>query len=64
MLGAMRGQVNESRGRKPLPSVDLTAPGYDTPRGKRSHGPIQLEHKDDLKARGEASPDHGDALAM
>jgi hypothetical protein len=64
MVGGMRGQVNEGRGRKPLPSLDLTAPGYDTTRGKRFHGSIQLEHKDDLKARGEASPDHGDTLAM
>jgi hypothetical protein len=45
-------------------AVDLTAPGYDTARGKRFHGSIQLEHKDDLKARGEASPDDGDTLAM
>ncbi len=45
-------------------AVDLTAPGYDTVRGKRSHGSITLEHKDDLKARGEASPDLGDCLAM
>ncbi len=37
-------------------AADLTAPGYDTARGKRFHGSIQLEHKDDLKARGEASP--------
>ena len=33
-------------------------------RGKRFHGSITLEHKDDLKARGEASPDLGDCLAM
>ena len=39
-------------------------PGHDTARGKRFHGSIQLEHKDDLKARGEASPDDGDTLAM
>jgi hypothetical protein len=45
-------------------AVDLTTPGYDTARGKRFHGSIQLEHKDDLKARGEASPDDGDTLAM
>ena len=45
-------------------AVDLTAPGYDTVRGKRFHGSITLEHKDDLKARGEASPDLGDCLAM
>jgi hypothetical protein len=64
MVGGMRGQVNESRGRKPLPSVDLTARSYDTPRGKRFHGSIQLEHKDDLKACVEGSPDHGDTLAM
>ena len=35
-------------------AVDLTAPGYDTARGKRFHGSIMLEHKEDLKARGEA----------
>ena len=45
-------------------AVDLTTPGYDTTRGKRFHGSIQLEHKDNLKARGEASPDDGDTLAM
>jgi hypothetical protein len=45
-------------------AVDLSAPGFDTTRGKRFHGSIFLEHKDDLKARGEASPDHGDCLAM
>ena len=44
--------------------VDLTAPGYETTRGKRFHGSIQLEHKEDLKSRGEASPDDGDTLAM
>jgi hypothetical protein len=33
-------------------------------RSHRFHDSIQLEHKDDLKARGEASPDHGDTLAM
>ena len=45
-------------------AVDLTTPGYETARGKRFHGSIQLEHKEDLKARGEASPDDGDTLAM
>ena len=43
---------------------DLTAPGYDTTKGNRFHGSIHLEHKNDLKARGEASPDDGDTLAM
>ena len=43
-------------------AVDLCAPGYETTRGKRFHGSIQLEHKEDLKARGEASPDDGDTL--
>jgi hypothetical protein len=42
---------------------DLTAPGYATAGGKRFHGSIMLESKDDLKARGEASPDDGDTLA-
>jgi hypothetical protein len=32
--------------------------------GKRFHGSIQLEHKDDPKARGEASRDCGGTLAM
>ena len=45
-------------------AVDLCSPGYDTARGKRFHGSIQLENKDDLKSRGEASPDDGDTLAM
>ena len=45
-------------------AVDLTSPGFDTARGKRFHGTIQLESKDELKARGEASPDDGDALAL
>ena len=45
-------------------AVDLCAPGYETTRGKRFFGSLQLEHKDDLKARGEASPDDGDCLAM
>jgi hypothetical protein len=45
-------------------AVDLTSPGYDTARGKRFHGSIMLEAKEDLKARGEASPDDGDTLAM
>jgi len=45
-------------------AVDLTSPGFDTARGKRFHGTIQLESKDDLKARGEESPDDGDTLAM
>lgn len=43
---------------------DLTTPGYDHAHGKRFHGSIILESKDDLRARGEASPDDGDALAM
>jgi hypothetical protein len=42
----------------------LTTPGYDTAHGKRFHGSIILESKDDLRARGEASPDDGDTLAM
>ncbi len=45
-------------------AVDLCAPGYDIARGKRFHGSIMLEAKEDLKARGEASPDDGDCLAM
>jgi phage terminase large subunit len=43
---------------------DLTTPGFDHAHGKRFHGSIILESKDDLKARGEASPDDGDTLAM
>jgi len=45
-------------------AVDLTSPGYATASGKRFHGSIVLESKDDLKARGESSPDDGDTLAM
>ena len=45
-------------------ATDLTSPGYDTARGKRFHGSIILESKDDLKARGVASPDDGDTLAF
>ena len=45
-------------------AVDLITPGYDHASGKRFHGSIILESKDDLKARGEASPDDGDTLAM
>lgn len=40
--------------------VDLTAPQY----GYSAKGQIQLEKKDDMRARGAASPDLGDALAM
>jgi len=43
---------------------NLTAPGYSTASGKRFHGSIILESKDDLKSRGEASPDDGDTRAM
>jgi hypothetical protein len=45
-------------------ATDLTTPGYSTASGKRFHGSIILESKDDLRARGEASPDDGDTLAM
>jgi hypothetical protein len=40
--------------------VDLTGPQY----GFSTKGAIQLERKQDMKARGLASPDLGDALAM
>jgi len=43
---------------------DLITPGYSTASGKRFHGSIILESKDDLRGRGEASPDDGDTLAM
>ena len=43
---------------------DLTTPGFDHAHGNRFHGSIILESKDDLKARGEASLDNGDTLAM
>src|SRR5262249_4476082 len=43
---------------------DLTTPGYATAGVKRFNGSIILESKDDLKARGEASPDDGETLAM
>jgi len=45
-------------------ATDLTTPGYETAHGKRFDGTIILESKDDLRARGEASPDDGDTLAM
>lgn len=44
--------------------ADLTGPTYDLAGGKRQHGAIILESKDDMKARGLASPDSGDCLAM
>ena len=40
--------------------VDLTGPEY----GFSSKNQIQLERKEDMKRRGLASPDLGDALAM
>jgi hypothetical protein len=40
--------------------ADLTGPGYHHDRQDR----VLLEKKDDMKKRGLASPDHGDALAM
>jgi hypothetical protein len=40
--------------------VDLCSPQY----GFSNKGQIQLERKQDMKARGLASPDLGDALAM
>ena len=40
--------------------MDLTGPTY----GFSSQNQIQLEKKDDMKARGLNSPDDGDALAM
>ena len=40
--------------------IDLTAPQY----GYSNKSQIQLENKDDMKARGRASPDLGDTLAM
>jgi hypothetical protein len=45
-------------------ATDLVTPGYETAHGKRFHGSIILESKDDLRARGEASPDDGDTLSM
>lgn len=44
--------------------ADLTGPEYDYAKGKRSSGSLFLESKDDMKARGLASPDCGDMLAM
>ena len=43
---------------------DLTGVEYDTANGKRQHGSIILESKDDMKARGLSSPDSADMLAM
>jgi hypothetical protein len=40
--------------------VDLTGPGYHHDKRDR----LVLESKDSMKARGLASPDHGDALAL
>lgn len=40
-------------------SADLTGPEYDYDTGK-----LRLEKKEDMKARGLASPDEGDALAL
>ena len=40
--------------------MDLTGPQY----GYSNQQQIQLEKKDDMKARGLASPDLGDTLAM
>jgi len=42
-------------------AVDLCSPGCV---GSVSTAPSSFESKDDLKARGEASPDDGDTLAM
>jgi hypothetical protein len=42
----------------------LTTPGYATAHGKRFHGSLILESKDDLGARGSASPDDADTLSM
>jgi hypothetical protein len=42
----------------------LTSPNFYITRGKTQNGSIFLEHKDDLKKRGMASPDKGDCLAM
>lgn len=44
----------------PEMEIDLTGPEY----GYSSKGQIQLERKEDMKARGLASPDLGDCLAM
>ncbi len=44
--------------------TDLTGPEYFYAQGKRSHGSLVLESKDDMKARGLASADLGDMLAM
>jgi len=41
-------------------AVDLTGPQY----GYSAKQQIQLERKEDMKARGLASPDSGDVLAM
>jgi len=42
---------------------DLTAPEYGY-KDKAGESAIQLESKDDMRERGEASPDDGDALAV
>jgi len=43
---------------------ELTGPEYYFAGGKRFHGSIQLESKEEMKSRGLASPDGGDCLAQ
>lgn len=45
-------------------ATDIISPTYFSAKGKSRHGTMCLEHKDDMKKRGLASPDCGDMLAM
>ncbi len=49
---------------EPELAAELTGPTYDYTKGKRRPGSIFIEHKDDMKSRGLASPDIADCLAL
>jgi hypothetical protein len=42
----------------------LTGPNYDYTKGKRRPGSLFIEHKDNMRSRGIASPDIADCLAL
>lgn len=64
--GMMRDWLKEGAAIPDDPDLErqLTGPNYDIVRGKTQNGSIFLESKEDMKRRGLASPDKGDALAM
>lgn len=64
--GMMRDWLSDGAEIPDLPDLEeeLCSPQYFTARGKRNGGSMFLEHKDDMKRRGLASPDLADALAM